>query len=323
MFDQSTPPSGRVATLGMLIIDHFAVHDAGGREVPADEPILGGGGLYATVAARQFLPASNVGFIADVGPDFPPAFRQQLEGLGEMVYFRSRDVTTRALNIYSGSRIGEGAQSFRYLVPRKQITPRDYLPPCPVGGVSWLHVVCDTQRAVSILEEAEAFKVEGWKGKMAWEPLVRTNADVADPNHLELQTIVGRDDGVEANAAAFQARCSTPIVVRAGADGAFALSSDWKGWVPAFWRVGEESHIVDVTGGGNAFVGGLLAGLLLTRDLRAACIYGTTAASFAIEGRGIPRLSTEGGHELWNGVDVWERLKEMVRRTELLEQSSS
>jgi hypothetical protein len=47
-----------------------------------------------------------VGFIADVGPDFPPPFRQQLEGLGDMVWFRPREVTTRALNIYSGGRIG-------------------------------------------------------------------------------------------------------------------------------------------------------------------------------------------------------------------------
>lgn len=50
MFDLPNPPRGRVATLGepnpdeltegMLIIDHFAIHDAGGREVPADEPIV-------------------------------------------------------------------------------------------------------------------------------------------------------------------------------------------------------------------------------------------------------------------------------------------
>lgn len=28
---------GRVATLGMFIIDHFEVHDGGGNPVPADE----------------------------------------------------------------------------------------------------------------------------------------------------------------------------------------------------------------------------------------------------------------------------------------------
>ncbi|KLT41647.1 Ribokinase-like protein [Cutaneotrichosporon oleaginosum] len=224
----------------------------------------------------------------------------------------------------------EGTQSFRYLVPRKQITPRDFLPPCPVGGVRWLHVVCDTQRAGAILDEIQGIGV-GWR--TAWEPLVRTNADLDEyaalaarfdifsPNHLELATILGRDDGVEVNAAAFRARCSTPIVVRAGADGAYALSYEWSGRVPAFWRDG--SRILDVTGGGNAFMGGLLAGLLLTNDMRAGCIYGSTAASFAIEQRGIPQLSTEHGEELWNGDDAWARLKEMARRTELLEIESS
>jgi hypothetical protein len=59
-------------------------------------------------------------------------------------------------------------------VPRKQITPGDYLPPCPVGGVEWLHVVCDTERAAAILDEVDSLRASGrWKGKMAWEPLVR------------------------------------------------------------------------------------------------------------------------------------------------------
>jgi hypothetical protein len=46
--------------------------------------------------------------IVDTGPDFPPEFRNQLESLGsEMTWFRPREtLTTRALNIYSGSVIG-------------------------------------------------------------------------------------------------------------------------------------------------------------------------------------------------------------------------
>jgi sugar/nucleoside kinase (ribokinase family) len=55
------------------------------------------------------------------------------------------------------------------------------------------------------------------------------------------------------------------IVVRAGEMGAFTLSRDWTGWVPAFWQLGDEAHIRDVTGGGNAFLGGLLAGLFITQ----------------------------------------------------------
>lgn len=50
------------------------------------------------------------------------------------------------------------------------------------------------------------------------------------------------------------------------------LSTQWSGWVPAYWRPGQEAHIVDVTGGGNAFIGGLLAGLMLTNDHRAGTL---------------------------------------------------
>lgn len=68
---------------------------------------MGGGGIYATCAARQFLPPKLVGFIADIGDDFPSKFRRELEALGEMVWFRPREGrTTRALNVYSGRRVG-------------------------------------------------------------------------------------------------------------------------------------------------------------------------------------------------------------------------
>lgn len=58
-------------------------------------------------AARMFLPPAHVGYIADIGDDFPPEFRQTLEALGEMVWFRPRKGnTTRALNQYSGVTVG-------------------------------------------------------------------------------------------------------------------------------------------------------------------------------------------------------------------------
>ena len=64
--------------------------------------------MTAMIAARQFLPPSHCGLIVDRGDDFPPEFSSELEGFGkEMVYFRQRDgKTSRALNTYSGKRIG-------------------------------------------------------------------------------------------------------------------------------------------------------------------------------------------------------------------------
>jgi hypothetical protein len=44
-----------------------------------------------------------------------------------------------------------------------------------------------------------------------------------------------------------------------------------------------------------------------------ASVFGATAASFAIEQRGIPLLSAGPyGEELWNGVFPWERLRQMA-----------
>jgi hypothetical protein len=72
---------------------------------PADE--------VAMTCARLFLPPRQCSMIIDTGPDFPLEFRNQLESLGsEMIWFRPREsLTTRALNIYSGSTIGYNTRS--------------------------------------------------------------------------------------------------------------------------------------------------------------------------------------------------------------------
>lgn len=57
-------------------------------------------------AARMFLPPRHVGFIVDCGTDFPANFHAKLEALG-IAQFRPREgLTTRALNLYSGKKIG-------------------------------------------------------------------------------------------------------------------------------------------------------------------------------------------------------------------------
>jgi sugar/nucleoside kinase (ribokinase family) len=54
------------------------------------------------------------------------------------------------------------------------------------------------------------------------------------------------------------------VVLRAGPLGSYTISEKWSGWVPAFWRKDEQARVVDVTGGGNSFLGGLCAGLLIS-----------------------------------------------------------
>lgn len=102
---------------------------------------------------------------------------------------------------------------------------------------------------------------------------------VFSPNLLELQSILSIPHSspptlshVEFAAWQFQtlllSRTSgsqiPAIIVRAGELGAYTLSSNWTGWIPAFWTKADQGKIVDVTGGGNSFLGGLMAGLLIS-----------------------------------------------------------
>ncbi|KAK3318617.1 Ribokinase-like protein [Apodospora peruviana] len=108
-------------------------------------------------------------------------------------------------------------------------------------------------------------------------------------------------------------------------------------WMPAYYSPtttmdadntagSEKKKVVDPTGGGNTFLGGLAVALARGKTIEEACAWGTVAASFAIEQVGVPVLSAsnegdgDGGSnggsatERWNGVKVEDRLSEYQSR---------
>jgi len=88
-------------------------------------------------------------------------------------------------------------------------------------------------------------------------------------------------------------------------------------WVDAFWTSQDASHVVDVTGAGNSFLGGLAAGLLLENgDVYQAAFYASVSASFIIEQQGLPTLSLNSQSEMeeWNEDSPRSRLEALRRR---------
>ena len=84
-------------------------------------------------------------------------------------------------------------------------------------------------------------------------------------------------------------------------------------WLPAVHSDAEK--VVDPTGGGNGFLGGLAVALARGKAVEEAAAWGSVAASFAIEQVGMPLLGTdEKGKETWNGVRVEERLREFMEK---------
>ncbi|KAJ9155038.1 Carbohydrate kinase MAK32 protein [Pleurostoma richardsiae] len=92
-----------------------------------------------------------------------------------------------------------------------------------------------------------------------------------------------------------------------------------EGWIPAYHHKGDggsgSDKVVDPTGGGNTFLGGLAVALARGKSVEEAAVYGTVAASFAIEQVGVPVLGKdEQGNEAWNDVRVEDRLREFRDR---------
>lgn len=91
-------------------------------------------------------------------------------------------------------------------------------------------------------------------------------------------------------------------------------------WLPAYFQEGDgdegQGKVVDPTGGGNGFLGGLAVALARGKGVEEAAAWGSVAASFAIEQVGMPVLGQdEEDRETWNGVRVEERLNEFMKRS--------
>jgi bifunctional ADP-heptose synthase (sugar kinase/adenylyltransferase) len=85
--------------------------------------------------------------------------------------------------------------------------------------------------------------------------------------------------------------------------------------VPAYHSPSSK-EVIDTTGAGNAFLGGLAMGHAETGDWVTAAAYGVVSASFVVEQIGTPLVGTGEGREVWNGVVVGERLRGYLARLE-------
>ncbi|CAE6526876.1 unnamed protein product [Rhizoctonia solani] len=331
-------------SLGLFILDEFEFLDATGKPTGKTLPTqIGGGGTYAAVGARIWLPASEVGQVVDRGDDFPASVQKELDNYGsEMWYFRDQpnNKTTRAVNRYTGE-----LRDFDYLTPRIRLTPKD-LPGTPLESPRQIHFVCSPTRATRIMEDVDMYGAKGWKPFTIYEPIpfrcvpeelpalkqVLHRIDILSPNAEEALGLLsidktGVDDPsiIENAAARFLSfgigkDASGYVIVRCGAMGAYGATLEIgivKGWwMPAYWRL-EDNGAVDVTGAGNAFLGGLSAGLYLSNgDVREAMLYATVSAGYTIQQLGLPRVDYMGTEavELWNGDRPEERLALLKRR---------
>ncbi|WVF67848.1 hypothetical protein IAT40_002609 [Kwoniella sp. CBS 6097] len=105
------------------------------------------------------------------------------------------------------------------------------------------------------------------------------------------------------------------VVVRCGRLGAClgTLEGGLK-WCPAYFDGEQEHRVRDVTGAGNSFLGGFVAGLSIAQDPYEALLYATVSASFVVEQFGLPNLDAHDGEERWNDDSTQRRLEGLRQR---------
>lgn len=336
-------PLPSIVTLGSLIIDDIIHQD--GSVFPN---VLGGAGSHTVYGARVWLPpplSRRLGFLVQLGFDFPPELYAQLESLDVLLRKRQHDDhSPRAWNRFERN----DRRGFEYQHPNIKTWPSDF-PVEWVRAAKVVHLIAG-KRALEILKGWATLGGEG--GKFVWEPLpefstaenwevckaIMCEVDVVTPNHEEAATLLGEsveeieergveglnwlaDRFLEAGVGRGGGGC---VVIRAGWRGCLVATRNERHFIPAYWDAGKrgdgtERHpnVRDVTGAGNSFCGGFAVGMIEHEgDYFEAGLYGSVSSSFTVEQVGVPRLrKLKDGGEMWNkGPGPQERLAELRKR---------
>ncbi|MBM3839485.1 MAG: sugar kinase [Verrucomicrobia bacterium] len=273
--------------------------------------LLGGSASHASVAASFFSPVHLVGVVGD---DFPQAYLNlyrrhgiNLEGLqiepgktfhwaGEYeVNMNNRRTLKTELGVFEkfSPELPESMRNVRFVL-LANIAP------------SLQHRVLDQMRKPRFVI---ADTMDLWLN-IAKDDLLRLlrRIDALVLNDSEARLLTG-DDNVISAVEKIHRLGPRHVIVKKGEHGSFLSSHRGFFLAPAF----PLKKLVDPTGAGDSFVGGLI-GYLASRpgpieaNLRGAIIYGTAVASFCCEGFGLERTTAINRKAIDQRVKLLERL---------------
>jgi sugar/nucleoside kinase (ribokinase family) len=127
-------------------------------------------------------------------------------------------------------------------------------------------------------------------------------------NDSEAQLLTGENNLVRAGRAVL-GMGPRYVILKKGEHGAMLFCEEGAFMLPAF----PTDHVVDPTGAGDTFAGGILGclsaeGGASIAHLRRAMAYGTVIASFTVEGFGLSRLQCTGREEIEARLDLYRSM---------------
>ncbi|HOB80062.1 MAG TPA: ribokinase [Ornithinibacter sp.] len=283
----------KIAVIGSANADlavRVARRPLGGETVAGSAVVTSPGGKGANQAAAAALLGGEVSFVGRVGRDGHGALLRDAlrsSGVDVAALGDSEAPTSVALIVLTpdgeNSIIVAGGAN-------QQVTP-DYLRQAASAWADAALVVAQLEVPLEAVEFAAAeCRARGVRFLLNAAPAAHLpDAVVAacDPlvvNETEAAFLLGRDDtdDPEALAAGLLALGASSVVVTLGSRGALAASASG-----GLWRVpAERVPVVDTTGAGDAFVGGLATVLAAGGDLAEGLRRGTAAGACAVQGAG-------------------------------------
>ena len=288
-----------VIVVGNLTIDDV-VHPNG--ETTMASP--GGNTIYAATGALIW--GLSVGVVARVGTDFPVAALDRLRDAGlDTGGLRPIDgPTVRNWVIYEH----DGHRSWVYRTPperslevapgpedipagwtnqKQDRAPVVHVAAMPLGAAAGIvgHLRAEGRRAIVTLDTHEAWPA----GRDDVLALAR-RVDVFVPSHGELAAMLGYDDPERA-CRELQAEGVPAVVVKCGEKGAVVSTPGG----PPVRIAPPDVAVLDATGAGDTFCGGLAAGLAAGESLVVAAQRGAATAGAALGASGSLRLLRRAG----------------------------
>lgn len=277
-----------ILVVGSIVLDHIR------SPFGASEGALGGSATYFAGAAS---PYTEVRLVGVVGDDFPAEGR---------AFFEERRVNTEGLTTLPGKTFHYAAEYGDDIQDRRTIStclnvfehfhpvlPDPYLdtPVVFLGNIApalQIEVLDQIREPTHIAADTMNFWIEGTPDDLR---TMLKRIDTLFINDSEARELTGELNLIAATRAVTRFGPST-VVVKKGEHGSLLYHDGELCAVPAF----PLEKVVDPTGAGDAFAGGMLgylasAGSFGPGDFRRALLHGTAAASFVVEEFGPARLA--------------------------------
>ena len=316
----------KLVILGSIGLDDIETPVSSGSD------LLGGAAAHAGIAAGFHLPTAPrkppaVGLVSAVGNDFPSEAQRTLEASG----LNLAGVVRKDGSTFRWSGRYEGSMDDVMTISTEVNVLEGHIPEIPASWKDPEILLCANthpRSQVSVLDQCPGAAITALDSFMLWidtefELLSEAlrKVDLAILNEEEVCAIAGDDlvhsaaAKISSGEALYGGTAAGPgpsgVIVKRGRSGSVAYLDCGTITMPAY----PTDDLVDPTGAGDSFAGGLLAnitgrkGALNQLDtMRDALLHATVTASFAVEGMGVSGISNLDRGRYHARVDKFRRM---------------